>query len=654
MASLLQYALDWAARGFRVFPLMPGTKDRPVYDAWHEAATNDLAMVRSMWSDPLTGIERDYNIGVDTTGMVVLDIDVKQGAGGAESVKQLSLVDPTLTVQTPSGGLHLYFRGPDSRNRVGFLPGLDIRSHHGYVLAPGSTTDAGIYHEVVNAAIADVPSSFTPYLQPPMTRAEIRQLTGLEIDGEAQRQAAIDYLTSGNTPIATAFQGGNNTTYQVACRVRDFGLSRDVAMELMWYYWNERCEPPWSADELLQIVTNADEYAENAAGTLAPEITFEQTKVEPPVYANGYAVDFVPRPQIGIPPRPWVVDRMLMRGAVSTLVAAGAAGKSTLMLTVALHVAMGRDFLKFKLRTPGKAIVYDAEDDADEMERRFQAICVQFGFDVYEAHERVALISGTEHGITVAKGQPLVYDAPSMDKLVRGASDPDVKLLCMGPLVDMHTAASEDDNVAMSFVMRCLGQVAMATDTAVFVAHHTAKSNAGGAGSAAAGRGAGAIINKSRVAFTLYPMQDEDVNRYNVDPAQRRRYVRLDDAKMNLALESGEPAWLEKKGVTLYNGDEVGVLSPIDMREAAGTVATTMAETLVAEYLVQGTASMSLAEAALALQRSDPLYQKLPQQTVRIRIENAFTAPVSVQGGGVLAIVKKSASGKTTTQLVLE
>lgn len=96
-------------------------------------------------------------------GWMVVDIDVAGGKVGAQS--WLALIeahgDPgeTLTVQTPSGGWHLYFQlgeGASVRASVGKLgPGLDIRGNmlDGYVVGPGS---AGY------VLVADAPGALAP------------------------------------------------------------------------------------------------------------------------------------------------------------------------------------------------------------------------------------------------------------------------------------------------------------------------------------------------------------------------------------------------------------------------------------------------------------------------------------------------------------
>lgn len=100
-----------------------------------------------MWTDPVLGVEKDYNIGVECTDRIVFDVDIKNGKDGHNQYMQMGGTYDTLVVRTPSGGFHCYFEGPDSANAPA-ANAVDVRSHHGYVLAPGSTID-GVSYEVV-------------------------------------------------------------------------------------------------------------------------------------------------------------------------------------------------------------------------------------------------------------------------------------------------------------------------------------------------------------------------------------------------------------------------------------------------------------------------------------------------------------------------
>jgi hypothetical protein len=132
-----------------VFPLVPqaGT---PALKAWPELATTDRTQVEDWWTG---GEYSGYGVGIACgpgSGIWVLDIDVKHGVNGFDTLRRLCSrheYDPedftrTMGVATPSGGAHLYFRWTEgvrnstgANNRLG--PGLDVRAERGLVRAPG-------------------------------------------------------------------------------------------------------------------------------------------------------------------------------------------------------------------------------------------------------------------------------------------------------------------------------------------------------------------------------------------------------------------------------------------------------------------------------------------------------------------------------------
>jgi hypothetical protein len=96
----------------------------------------------------------------------------------------------------------------------------------------------------------------------------------IEPDQPANIKTAIDYLQNDAEP-AVAFQQGNKTTYAVAAEVRArFGLSEEMCFELTWKYFNPRCEPEWSEEELLTIVRNVYAYGQSTQGGESAEAEF--------------------------------------------------------------------------------------------------------------------------------------------------------------------------------------------------------------------------------------------------------------------------------------------------------------------------------------------------------------------------------------------
>lgn len=202
--TTLDAALNAASRGWHVFPLRPGSK-RPAghpedrcpgtgrcaggHRTWEQRATTDPDKIRAAWT------HAPYGIGVATgpSALCVLDLDtLKPGedvpqrwaAAGARSGEDVlavvadeageELPGDTLTVRTPSGGLHLYYRVPGDvtlRNTSGDRgTGLgwkvDTRAWGGYVVGPGTVTDAGRYAFLWDGAVAELPGWLVERLTP--------------------------------------------------------------------------------------------------------------------------------------------------------------------------------------------------------------------------------------------------------------------------------------------------------------------------------------------------------------------------------------------------------------------------------------------------------------------------------------------------------
>jgi putative DNA primase/helicase len=133
----LATALDYAARGWAVFPCLPRAKEPATRRGFKDATTNPATIRRWWLANP------DYNIGIATgiaSGIFVLDPD---GSIGTESLIELEIkhgaLPPTLC-STTSAGCHLWFKLStplqSSPSRVGRF--IDIRADDAYVLAPPS------------------------------------------------------------------------------------------------------------------------------------------------------------------------------------------------------------------------------------------------------------------------------------------------------------------------------------------------------------------------------------------------------------------------------------------------------------------------------------------------------------------------------------
>jgi hypothetical protein len=134
----LRAALAYAATGWPVFPVVPLAKV-PACAHGVSDATTDPAQITRWWS---RHPGRNVAIATGAPGPDVLDIDRRAGGSGYPALTLLRrerlIGREHAVIATPSGGLHLYYRGSDQGN--GSLRGqhVDFKSTGGYVVAPPS------------------------------------------------------------------------------------------------------------------------------------------------------------------------------------------------------------------------------------------------------------------------------------------------------------------------------------------------------------------------------------------------------------------------------------------------------------------------------------------------------------------------------------
>lgn len=638
---MLEAALSWAARGFRVFPCRQLSK-LPLVDEFYNVATTNPEEIRALWHNPMTGRPAEYNIGVSTDNMVVLDVDVKDGRDGWGSFERIGGDRNTLTVRTPSGGMHFYYIAENSRNRVNVEPGLDIRSHHGYVLAPGSRyVDAikgvdGHYELVHDAPMSLVPDGIEAKLVSPGSLRS-RDTTAIDEDADVALANAAEYLKH-SAPPSIEGSGGNNTAYQVAARVvNDFAVSSTMAALLMIEHWNDRCEPPWDTHDIYRFADNAATYAQGQTGIMRPDVVFG-TVVHPddmPKTAMQLREEIIEQDKpalkrgngprsIMIGRRPWVASRMILREEITVVASMGSGGKSALALTLGAHWGLGLDFGPFKLEVPGVPVpcfIHNAEDRLLEQGRRLMAICSHYKLPYDEVVESMVLMT-REHGdliVAHAEGNRVVYNETRVNQLAQDIVDSECGVFMIDPLINVHQC-NENDNAQMKGVMKIFNEIAVATKTGGLIFHHTGKgSNSNGkssAGEADASRGAGAIVNSARIAYTMTSASKQDKEKYGIREIDKAQYTRIDDAKTNVFNKSnGSSVWLKWHGVKIGNPEagfeEVGVPAIIDMKRAEIAAKEAVAAFLE-EYIVStGGARVSLTAAAQALGDHDPIYNNL-------------------------------------------
>ena len=236
--QLLRAALWYARHGWPVFPCVSGAKE-PLTDNGYKDASRDAATIRAWWARwPGANVA----IATGAADLLVVDADVKKGKPGLESWRDLRadlhLDDNTVTCETPSGGLHIYYSANGhtvrcSQDTLG--DGLDVRAQGGYVVAPPSTTEAGDYGWALGCrpnerALLPMPTALAERLAEPKEREprpiperNLRDL-GAEV---ARAAAALARLDPGRAD-------GYQTWIEVGmslCELGDAGLA-------LWDRWS--------------------------------------------------------------------------------------------------------------------------------------------------------------------------------------------------------------------------------------------------------------------------------------------------------------------------------------------------------------------------------------------------------------------------------
>jgi len=268
--------------------------------------------------------------------------------------------------------------------------------------------------------------------------------------------------------------------------------------------------------------------------------------------------------------RRWLVGSFAIRGHVTVLVAPPGAGKSTLALAIAVAVVSGRgEIVGETVHEPVKAWVWNNEDDRDELYRRLAAIMQRWSIAIDEIRCRLALNSGVDRPLLVARANRdgTVTRLPDFSEISNCVEQGGIDLLIVDPFVETHEV-NENDNAQIKAVATWWRELAHRMNCAVVLVHHSGKppiaSPDAWVGSMSASRGASALAGVARIMRTLFGMSERDADKLGIDEQERHRWVRLDDAKANLSLASPKAKWFRRESIVIANGDEVGVLVPGD------------------------------------------------------------------------------------------
>ncbi len=545
-----------------------------------------------------TGKYKGFGVGIITgrvSGIFVIDVDEAPGKDGPETLRNLQIIHDdlpiTVTAKTGGGGRHFLFKHPGgdawittARNVLG--PGVDVRGDGGFIVAAPSLHESNrlyLWDENAHPRTTEISDSPAWLIEiatgaPPIPGQTapstghgeiIRDAWGKIIDGRERYMIGVvcgviatKLRETGTLPNADDVFSDAWPTYERAAKARGASLEADGRGETLMrdrikHFLRRAATGKWKVSaEPRPFSPGAAEQAER--------IDPETGEILPP--------DFPATPlsalNLNVGPRRWLYGRELVRGYVSVLGSPGGVGKTAYTLAVGFSVALGRSLLapagaavgaqppaSMKVHKTGPVWFYNLEDPNEEMERRVKAVLIHHKIDPGPLGDQVFVDSGRDRPLIIAarSKQGDLIATPIVPALVSELKRRGIRLLVVDPFVQSH-GAEENRNDEMNLVMALWGSVAHQADCSVWLVHHFRKGGQSGDGEAF--RGAGAIQGAARVMSTLGAMTRDEASKLGVDEEQRRQYIRLDNAKSNMAPPPNHAQWFKLVGISLDNADD--------------------------------------------------------------------------------------------------
>lgn len=239
--------------------------------------------------------------------------------------------------------------------------------------------------------------------------------------------------------------------------------------------------------------------------------------------------------------------RLFPERALSSLVALGAVGKTSILLSIACHIAAGKDWNDHPLQQQ-KVAMFFCEETQEEVSRKFSAIT-----DGWNSHDRglatanlitIPLLGVDARLTSIYKNQYL--GSGITEKIISLLSDFDFKDgLVILDHMQGFTAGDLNLSETATALCREANKIVESTGAAVVLAAHISKGNIN-AKEVEQGFAVGSLAfeNATRQMSGMITMPIEDAKKYGLEDT-RRDYVRLALAKNSYGA-SNSGLWLRK------------------------------------------------------------------------------------------------------------
>ncbi|WP_051154007.1 AAA family ATPase [Paraburkholderia graminis] len=468
-ASLLDYALAYAARGCSVFPLKPKGKaplGSLVPNGMNDA-TCDPETIKKWWC-----AVPDANIGINcvASGLVVVDIDRHEGkANGYETLSALEAehgpLQSRVAVRTGGGGEHRFFRVPDGAQLPGKLgPGIDLK-HIGYVAADPSIHPNGTAYEwLPGASLLDAQQ--VPFLPDWVSAARVESIRGtMDVSDRLRNEIA-----RARSALFSLDAGCDRPTWiRRAMAAKDAGVPFEVFDA--WsatganYAGEDDCRVAWDSfkDDKAVRVTAATLFHEaQKAGWYDAAKARDNRELDAARYRVLSADDL-----LNAPPLRWLVRGVLPASGLAALFGPSGSGKTFLALDLCAAIAGGTEW--FGRRVDAAPVMYVCLEGEAGLSKRVNAWCEYHGRAL---PERMGFIT-----------QSFDLRSPAdIDDLCAAASAAGLRdgLLVIDTLNRAAPGADENASTDMGALIEACKEIQREIGGLVLAVHHTGKDAAKG------------------------------------------------------------------------------------------------------------------------------------------------------------------------------
>lgn len=481
--SSLTYALAYAAHGWRVLPLEPGSKRPHRAHASHgfkDATCDREQITRWFVEDPAAGL----GLHPGPAGLVALDIDIKNGQLGHQSlaaleVKHGSLPD-TLTARTPSGGEHRLYRCSTRLGNKQLAAGIDVRSADGYIACEPTKIDGKSYQWID----WDVTSGEVPECAelPSWVVAELAGGESIAAPKTSPAATVVDSFTLSD--LRDALSAISSDDYQTWIRMGLAlnSLGRDG--EELWKTWSRSSAKydEQEADRKWQSFRTRGQIEQALEGTTARSIDYRSVfreaaacgwvnpRTSPSSSRNPEGGSDVRRERFtflsaeelwALPPITWRLQSVLPTTGLAALFGPSGSGKSFLVLDLANAIAQGTERW-FGLRTVAAPVLYCALEGEAGIAKRLSA------WQTQRQQQPCPLLRFMTQPFSI------VDDAGALADAVQAANATG----CMVILDTLNRAApglDENDSKDMGRLIHAAKALQTKTGGLVLLVHHTGK-----------------------------------------------------------------------------------------------------------------------------------------------------------------------------------